>query len=444
MLAGLVLTLLLVFLNGFFVAAEFAIVKIRASQLDIRAAAGGKSAGVAKGILENLDAYLSACQLGITLASLALGWIGEETVTALVLEFFSIFGVQASSTFAHSLAVPVAFVFISVLHIVLGEMAPKTLAIRHPEPTTLLISLPLSLFYTVFRPFIWSLNWLSNALLKSLGVSPVEGHATHSEEELRLLLEQSRESGSIRSSEHELIEKVFHFDERVVHQIMVPRTRMSMLDVDAKTEAILDFLFREGYTRVPVYQDSRDNIIGIVNSKDLFRLARQNRGINLRDVLRPPLFVPETKKIGDLLREFQTNRIHMAIAVDEFGVASGIVTLEDIVEELVGEIQDEYDEETPPVDRRSDTEFIVKAYAPILDVNKLLPIPLPEGNDYATVGGLMNIIFGFIPEVNRKKVFGNYEFTILKTSKRSVEFVGLRLLSQEERAELDDEDSIEE
>lgn len=444
MIAGLVLTLLLVFLNGFFVAAEFAIVKIRASQLDLRAAAGGRSATVAKGILEDLDAYLSACQLGITLASLALGWIGEETVTHLVMEFFSLFGVQASSALAHSLAVPVAFVFISVLHIVLGEMAPKTLAIRHPEPTTLLISLPLSLFYTVFRPFIWSLNWLSNALLKSLGVSPVEGHASHSEEELRLLLDQSRESGSIRSSEHELIEKVFHFDERVVHQIMVPRTRMSMLDVDARTEAILDFLFREGYTRVPVYQDSRDNIIGIVNSKDLFRLARQNRGINLRDVLRPPLFVPETKKIADLLREFQTNRMHMAIAVDEFGVASGIVTLEDIIEELVGEIQDEYDEETPPVDRRSDTEFIVKAYAPIIDVNKLLPIPLPEGNDYATVGGLMNIIFGFIPEVNRKKIFGNYEFTILKTSKRSVEFVGLRLLSPEEQAEAEEEDGIEE
>lgn len=427
MLSGLLITLFLVLLNGFFVAAEFAVVKVRASQLDIRIAGGSRTAHVAKSVIDNLDAYLSACQLGITIASLALGWVGESTVAHILIDLFVLTGLGEQPELAHAIAVPTAFIFISTLHIVLGEMAPKTLAIRHPEPTSLAIAIPLRLFYVVFRPFIWALNHMSNSLLRLFGIHPAGHDESHSEEELRILLEQSKAQGTIESSEHELIEKVFHFDDRVVHQIMVPRTRMMMLDVDASSEEILDTLFKEGYTRMPVYKDSRDNIIGIVHSRDLFRLARDKRTINLRDVLRPTLFVPETKKIHDLLREFQRTRMHMAIAVDEFGAPSGVVTLEDIVEELVGEIQDEYDEETPAVERRSENEYVVKAYASIPDVNKLLPVPLPEGNDYATVAGFLNIIYGFIPEVNRRKVFGSYEFTILKTSKRSVELVLLTL-----------------
>ncbi len=436
---GLFITALLVFFNGFFVAAEFALVKVRGTQLDIRIQEGSRSAKLGKHIIGNLDAYLSACQLGITLASLGLGWVGEEVISDIVIQLFTAFGVPADSTLGHSVAIPTAFILITVMHIVIGEQAPKTLAIRYAETTTLICAIPLTVLYTIFRPFIATLNWMSTSLVTLLGMQPVDGHDIHSEEELRVLLEQSHEGGGIASSEHELIEKVFHFDDRVVNQIMVPRTRMSLLDVNLPSEEILDLLFREGYTRIPVYQDMRDNIIGIVHSKDLFRMARQNKGINIRDALRPAYFVPETKRIADLLREFQKNKMHLAIVVDEFGAASGIVTLEDIIEELVGEIQDEHDEETPPVERRSADEFVVKAYAPIIDVNKLLPNPLPEGNDYATVAGLVNIIFGQIPEVNKRKEFSGYEFTILRTSKRSVELVLLKLLEIEEERDEDDD-----
>lgn len=441
MLSGLLLTFFLVLLNGFFVAAEFAVVKVRASQLELRIGEGSKAAGVAKGIVDNIDAYLSACQLGITLASLALGWVGESTVAHIVKDIFTAAGFGEQQELAHAIAIPTAFIFISMLHIVLGEMAPKSIAIRHPEPTSLVIALPLRLFYIVFRPCIWLLNKLSDSLLHLVGIHGLGHSESHSEEELRLLIEQSKEQGEIESSEHELIEKVFNFDDRVVHQVMVPRTRMTMMDVDSPTDAIIDMLFKEGYTRMPVYKDSRDNIIGIVHSRDLFRLARDKRTINLRDVLRPTLFVPETKRIRDLLREFQKTRTHMAIAVDEFGAPSGVITLEDIVEELVGEIQDEYDEETPPVEKRNDNEYVVKAYSSIPDVNKLLPVPLPEGNDYATVAGLLNIIFGYIPEVNQKKEYGPYQFTILKTSKRNVELVLLTMLEHDDDQLHDDEET---
>jgi CBS domain containing-hemolysin-like protein len=258
---------------------------------------------------------------------------------------------------------------------------------------------------------------------------------SHSEEELRLLLAQSAKSGdehAIQTTEHELIEKVFHFDERLVRQIMVPRTRMSMFEVEMTTEEILNALVKEGYSRMPVYSKSRDNIVGIAHAKDILRMERQTKEIKLRDLMRPPYFVPETKKINELLREFQRRRIHIAIVVDEFGVTSGLVTLEDIVEELVGEIQDEYDEEVPVAEQRAENEFVVKGFASIIDVNKVLPIPLPESNDYATVAGLINMIFGFIPEVNQKMTYGSYEFTILKRARRSVDSALIRLLPPEQ------------
>jgi CBS domain containing-hemolysin-like protein len=237
--------------------------------------------------------------------------------------------------------------------------------------------------------------------------------------------------GSIQKTEHELIEKVFSFDERLVRQIMVPRTQMACVALEAEIDQVLDVAAREGYSRMPVYSGTRDNIVGIVHSKELLRRVMEKQPFKLAEIIRPAYFVPETKKIRVLLRELQSKRNHMAIVVDEFGVTSGLVTLEDIVEELVGEIQDEYDDERPAVEKRNDDEFVVNAHASILDVNALVPKRLPESSEYSTVAGLLNVLFSGIPEVGQTLREYGYEFRIVKRSRGSVDTVLLTLLPEE-------------
>lgn len=423
MILNILLTIILVFLNGFFVAAEFAIVKVRASQIELRAQAGNRLAQIALGMINNLDAYLSATQLGITLASLGLGWIGESVVAQIIINIMHAFGFEGNDELAHQIALPVSFAVITVLHIVFGELAPKSLAIQRPESTTLALSLPLQFFYFVFRPFIWFLNGFSNLLLRGIGITPMHGSEVHSSEELRLIFEQSKDSGAIQDSQHELIENVFQFNDRMVKQIMVPRTKLAALDIDSSEDKILDMVFTEGYSRIPIYRETIDNIVGVLYVKDLLIVIRRGEPINLEKLIRPAYFVPETKRINRLLQHFQANHTHMAIVSDEFGGVSGIVTMEDIMEELVGEIQDEYDEEVPVVEKTADFEFKVSTAASILDVNDFLPYPLPEGEDYETVGGLINVIYGTIPELDETAVFNEYEFKVLEKSQRNIETV---------------------
>lgn len=431
MIIGILITLLLVLLNGFFVAAEFAIVKVRASQLELKARSGSRLAPTAHHIVNNLDAYLAATQLGITLASLGLGWIGESVMTEVLLNGFALLNINLDPELAHNIAFPAAFIIITILHIVFGELAPKSLAIQRPESTTLAITIPLQFFYIIFKPFIWVLNSLANLILKTIGLPTVHGQGLHSAEELLLLIEQGRASGAIETTEHELIKNVFQFNELSVKQIMVPRTQIAAIEISTPNEKIVEIVIKEGYSRMPVYKDTIDNIVGILYAKDLLTIIKKKDAFLLKDILRIPYFVPETQKISDLLHEFQHQHSHLAIVLDEFGGTSGMVTLEDIMEELVGEIQDEYDEEKPMVEKISSKEYIVNAHSAIIDVNDSLPHPLPEGDDYDTVAGLMNVIFQKIPDVNEKKVFDSYEFTILKKSKRSVQLVQLRELTEE-------------
>jgi len=437
MISDLLLTLLLVVLNGYFVAAEFAVVKVRHSQIDLKAGQGNKLAKISKHIVEHLDSYLSACQLGITLASLALGWIGERVVNEMVLKVMSNAGYDigdpdsALRTATHAISVPIAFGFITILHIVLGEQVPKTAAIRKPLQTTLLIAAPLRFIYIVFIPFVWMLNGLSILTLKLFGLHSVDHSEIHSEEELRMILTESEEGGAIKPSEHELIQNVFEFDDRVVRQIYVPRTRVVALDIDDSFESIADRVFEEGYSRHPVYKDSIDNIVGILHSKDLYLALRGKKPRKLEALLRPAYYVPLSMQINELLRQLQKQHMQMAIVTNEFGGTEGIVTMEDVIEELVGEIQDEYDEEKPAVEKKSETEFIVNATASIGDVNDLLPIALSESPEYETVSGLVNVIFGGIPAVHEKIKFGGYEITILKRFKHSVEQVRLKIVDNE-------------
>ncbi|GHA74172.1 hemolysin family protein [Pontibacter akesuensis] len=436
MVLDILLTIFLVLLNGFFVAAEFAIVKVRSSQIELRAQSGHTMAKLAQNMLTHLDAYLSATQLGITLASLGLGWIGESVVSQIVINIMESFGFTGGEVLAHRIALPISFAIITVLHIVFGELAPKSLAIQRPESTTLATALPLRFFYILFSPFIWMLNGLANLVLRGFGIQPMHGAEVHSAEELRLLFEQSVEGGAIQDAHHELIENVFHFNERMVKQILVPRTKMIAIDVHIDDKELMEIIFNEGYSRLPVYDGNIDNIVGILYVKDILSVMRLGEPVVIDKLMRPAYFVPETKKINLLLKQFQRRHLHMAVATDEFGGVSGIVTIEDIIEELVGEIQDEYDEEVPLVERISDYEYKVNGSAAIPDANDFLPFALPEGEDYETVGGLMNVIYGQIPEnLNEMATFDKYEVRVLEKSDRRVEWV-LLTVREENREEI--------
>lgn len=427
------LTIFLVLLNGFFVAAEFAIVRVRGSQIEIQAKAGSRMAKVARGIMHNLDGYLAATQLGITIASLGLGWAGEEVVSKLMLNLFTIFGMDVTSTLAINISHVVAFITITVLHIVFGELAPKTLAIQRSVRTAMAVSVPLRFFFVVFRPAIWMLNTFANFILKLFGVTAIHGDESHhSSEELQYLLEQGKESGALDSNEHELIKNVFDFNERVVKNIMVPRTKISGIDILTERQELLECLITEGYSRMPVYDDTIDKIVGIVHAKDILPLLARKTEFELKDIIRKPYFIPETKKINDLMAELQQKRIQIAIVLDEFGGTAGMVTLEDIVEELVGEIQDEFDEEKPIVERVNEREFIVNAVASIYDVNESLPHDLPEDGDFDTVSGWVSEIFGKIPEVGEQREANGYNITVLRKSDQNIESVKLELLLNEE------------
>lgn len=422
----LFITFLLVVLNGFFVAAEFALVKVRASQLDIKIQKGSSRAKLTKLLLEKLDAYLSATQLGITLASLALGAVGEEVISEVVVKLFNHTGMVTNPITIHSISLPIALTLLTFFHVTIGEQIPKMIGIKYSMATALFISWPLRVFYFICAPFIWLLNQSSNLFLRIIGIKSVD-EAVHSEEELRLILTESEEGGAIKPSENELIQNVFDFDDRVIKQIMVPQNRVVAIDIEQGRNEITKQIIDEGFSRLPVYLGDIDNVIGVVHSKDILKAMIENRFKTIKDIMRPAHFIPESMKVNELLRDFQKHHIQMAIVTNEFGATAGIVTMEDIIEELVGEIQDEHDEEKPNVDKKSDTEFVVNAQATINDVNQIIPIALPESPHYETVSGYINYIFGRIPAVNDHRNRDGYEITILKRNRQSVESVKLNV-----------------
>lgn len=429
------LTFLLVIANGFFVAAEFAIVKVRASQIELHAKSGSNVAKVAKNITDHLDKYLAATQLGITLASLGLGWIGETMMTNVVQSAFLFFGLDVTLPWTKGLGFVLAFGTITLLHVVLGELAPKSIAIQKPVATTMRIAIPLRIFYYILMPLIFVFNGFANFLLKLVGIQPHPSESAHSSEELQYLLEKGKESGAINNSEHELIKNVFDFNERIVKNIMVPRTKIVAVDVNDTAEEFIKRVTEEGYSRIPIYDDNIDQIVGVVHSKDILPLLFKGKEVILKNIMRKPYFIPETKKINDLMTEFQLKRIQIAFVLDEFGGTSGMVTLEDIVEELVGEIQDEYDEEVPVVEKLSETEYMVDAGANVHDANEFLPLELPESSDYDTIAGLVSDVFEKIPDVGDSTEAFGYSFTVMKKTQQNIEFVKLDLI------EVDNDDS---
>jgi CBS domain containing-hemolysin-like protein len=430
MIFDVFLTFFLVFLNGFFVAAEFAIVKVRSSQIAIQAGTNSKRA--AQIIVDNLDGFLAATQLGITLASLGLGWFGEEVATQIILNAMGAMGFELDAQLAHKIALPVAFAFITVLHIVFGELAPKSIAIRYPTPITLWVSIPLRVFYFIFKPAIAVLNGFANFLLKLVGIKPIAEHdEIHSEEELRLLIAESQEGGAIEQSERELIQNAFDFDDRIVKQIMVPRVKITGIHVNTTIEEAVKIVLAEGYSRYPIYEKSLDEIIGVVHAKDVVRHFIEKSQLPLTSIVKNSYFITESKPINELLRDFQKMKVQLAIVISEFGGTIGLVTLEDIIEELVGDIQDEHDHEIQVVTRSGNT-FNVVATSYISDINKFLDEPLEESEDYETLAGLLLYHRPMNLKEGEEFVVEGYKMKILKMNRTLPEQVEMKFVRKKE------------
>lgn len=444
MILYILVTFLFVFLNGFFVAAEFAIVKVRSSQLELKVQEGVRAAILAKHIVHHLDAYLAATQFGVTISSLALGWIGEPIVSKIILMFLDFIGVDFESftvlgitVSIHGISIGVAFFLITTLHIVFGELAPKSIAIQRSEQATLIVAYPLHTFYWICRPFIWLLNGFANLVIKAMGLHVVSETETYSSDELKYLVDQVKESGSDTDNEgpdFDLIQNAFDFSERTARQIMVPRTQVVAIDVNDYDDSTLEFVIEEGYSRIPCYEDNMDNVIGIVHLKDMLRKMREsgNNRTEIRPIIRPVFFTPETKRIGRLLKEFQLKHQQMAVVLNEYGGVEGVITMEDILEELVGEIQDEYDNEIPFVESINDDTYSVVATSAISDINDELPHPIDKEKQYDTLAGYLIDKFGRIPNVHDKLESEGYEFKVLKKNRTSIVLVQMRDLLRED------------
>jgi len=424
---ALVITFWLIVFNAFFVAAEFALVKVRQSQLALKVIEGHKSAKLAQHIVENLDKYLSATQLAITGAGLALWWIGQDVFGTLIQRAIIILHFPLSAEAVDALAFPLAFAVLTFVQILIGELLPKCIAIQNPVRYALLVAWPLKVFYTIFSPFIWLLQVSSRTLMNVIGMNDVDKNHLHTEEEIKLLLTESEEGGVIGEASNELIQNVFEFDDRTVRQIYVPRSRMYAIDIDDDFEKHFDTIVLEGYSRIPVYRETLDNIVGVVYLKDFLPALKNQWTVDFKRLVRPAHFAPQSQKIEQLLKDFQKLHIQMAIVTNEHGETAGIVTLEDIMEELVGEIHDEHDtEESVVIEKRPGT-YIVRADASILDVNDFLPSPLPESHEYDTISGFINWIFDCIPNAGETIEYGDYDVTILRRGKNTVELVKLQI-----------------
>jgi CBS domain containing-hemolysin-like protein len=417
---GLVLALVLVAVNGFFVAAEFALVKVRPTQLQPRALARQRRALVAQHMIHHLDAYLSATQLGITLASLGLGWVGEPAF-AWLLEPAVSWVAGPNPQLVHSVGLTASFLTITMLHIVLGELAPKWVALRKAEPAALLSALPLYVFYRATYPVIWVLNRAARGLLRLVGITPpAEGETAQSEEELRLLL--ASQGPNVSEHKRELLDNVFELSHRVARQIMVPRQDVVYLSTEQPLAESLRLARESGHTRLPLCEGDLDHVVGVVHIKDLFR--REGSIASLREVALDVTYVPETAALDRLLRRMLKERFHLAAVIDEYGGVSGIVTLEDVIEEIVGEIQDEFDSEKPELSRSPDGSYLVSGAMLVEELEDAVGIDFSD-RDEDTIGGVVFSELGRNPVVGDRVELGPVSFEVLEMQRNRVKTLRL-------------------
>ncbi|SMC07448.1 Hemolysin, contains CBS domains [Rubrobacter radiotolerans DSM 5868] len=407
--------LLLVALNGLFVAAEFAFVRIRATQVERLITEGKASSGLVKTATDKLDQYLAVCQLGITICSLGIGALAEPAIARLIEPWIVSAGLPENLT--HPVAIAIALFIASFFHVVFGELAPKTLAIQRPEGTSLAVSPFMLFFYYLLRPFVIFFNGTANAITSAFGVPPAsESSETHSEEEIRMLVRQSATQGLLEADEQEMIASVFELNDKVAREIMVPRPDVVALPASMDLKNLVSVAASGHYTRYPVYEDDvPDRAIGMIHAKDVLRAVESAGGIEsdvtARDMLRDVLIVPENRPIDEILTDFQTKEIQMAVVVDEWGSFEGVFTVEDIIEEIVGEIRDEFDEEEPAVMQLPNGSYTIDGRIPISVVNEALGTAF-ESADFDTIGGLVLGHIGRQPEVGDSVELDGHTLTV--------------------------------
>ncbi len=435
-IAGLVrlgLIVLLVLANGFFVASEFALVAVRRSWVETQAARGDRRARALLPLLDHLDDYIAATQLGITIASLALGWLGEPALarviaallervtTGLPADLFARVG--APSTWlgpvaVHSMAIALAFALITFLHVVAGELAPKTLALERTPQVALHIARPMAAFYRLSFPFVRLLNRSGLGLVRLLGIPPSRTQGGMYAEEIQHLINLSREQGLLEAEEHQLISNVFHFTTTTAREAMRPRADMVVIEASTPFEEILRVFEKTGYSRLPVYRGEMDNIIGILHGKDLLRYLRQPERFRLEAVLHRPLFVPDTAPLDEVLRQMRQQKSHLALVVDEYGAIEGLITLEDVLEELVGEIADEHDLDEERIHVRPDGTILMEGSVTVREVNRRLQLNIPESDEYTTIAGFIMARLGKLPLPGDQVVHNGVAFIVEKVEGR--------------------------
>ncbi|OQY94228.1 MAG: hypothetical protein B6D39_01745 [Anaerolineae bacterium UTCFX2] len=399
---GLVSIAVFVLANGFFVAAEFSLISVRRTRIAELTARGQTGAKAVQEAISNPDRVIAATQLGITLSSLALGWAGEPALSHLIYPIVALFPRAIQSGLSHSISSILAFSVITFLHVVVGELAPKSIALQNPERTSIVVAGPTLLTEKIFKPVIWALNGAGNGLLRLLGIQPASGHQlVHSVEELRMLVSASADQGVVRADEREMLNAVFDFGELMVRQVLMPRTEVVGVQADTPLDEVITLVTQTSYTKFPVYEDSLDQVIGIVQVRDLLSAMQSPdcKECVARDFVREPLYVPETLPVRALLRLFRDQRQHMAIVLDEFGGTAGIATLQDLLEEIVGEVSDLYDQSLPGFQSLPDGSILVDGLTQLEEVNQHLDLNLVEPH-YDTIAGFVMGKLGRIPRQN--------------------------------------------
>lgn len=418
LILNLLVVALLLFANAFFVATEFALVSVRKTRLAQLSKEGNKLAKIALDSINHLDRSIAAVQLGITIASIGLGWVGEAALVKLIQPIFNFLPDSMQAVATHSLAVSIAFALITFMHVVIGELMPKSIAIQRPETTALVVAKPMSFITKIFTPFIFLLNGFGNWLLSLMKIPPAHvGHLVHTVEELDMIIDESHKEGVLNDTEKDILQNVFKFSDIMAKQVMVPRPDVVSIPIDISQEELKKLTIENQYTRYPVYEEDLDKVVGILHLKDLYTLIIEGKEIILKDILRPAILVPETLTIDKLVHEFKTKRAQMALVIDEFGGVSGLVTLEDVLEEIVGEVQDEFDEEEANIRQIYENEYIANAMMRIDEFNDYFQLEAQnevEDEDIETIGGLVIKNLGHIAKEGDCCTIDGFTFKVIE------------------------------
>ncbi len=422
--------IILVLANGFFVAAEFALVGVRRTRITTLSATGNRRARRVLDLIDNLDAYISATQLGITIASLGLGWVGESTLALLFEPLFArmLPGLAATAA-AHTIAIAVAFSLITFLHIVLGELAPKTLALQRAEAVALAVAGPMQLFYRVFKAPIWLLNQAGNIVVKMIGLEATAEHAAvYTTEELHHVIDMSRQGGQLKPSQQAMLARALEFTGLTVKKAMIPRNAVELVSDTAPLSEIVKAIHESGYSRLPVYHEVIDDIVGVIHSKEVLAFWDDRDSFTLEKVMHPVNFVPDTMRLDAVLRKMQEGRFHFAVVTDEHGGFEGIITLEDLLEEIVGEIEDEFDDEAQRlVQKLADGTVLLEGSLPVRSANRRLSLNIPEEDSYHTIAGFLMAQAGRVLREGDTVGYTGGTFTVERTDRHRIRSVRLVL-----------------